>query len=91
MYLIIRCPGCLTFTYVDRYQQWKLCPVCGESIKVSNVPAYIDVKTHRDADSIVRELEKYLHKNKRNNLTDVEQRKLNADYAQWMRKNVSDL
>ncbi|HQA81644.1 MAG TPA: DUF1922 domain-containing protein, partial [Methanoregulaceae archaeon] len=41
MYLIIRCPGCHTFSYVDRYQQWKLCPRCGEAISVRQGPAYL--------------------------------------------------
>jgi hypothetical protein len=85
MYLIIRCPGCRTFMYVDRYQKWKLCPACGESINCSKTPIYIEVDNHSDAEIIVSQLEEYLHKTGKKDLSPSELEKLNVQYAQWLR------
>jgi ribosomal protein S27E len=88
MYLVIRCPGCQSFTYVDRYQQWKLCHACGEVIKVSRAPAYLDVQNHSDADHMVQELEQYLHETGKRDLNSREKEKLREEYARWMRSQI---
>ncbi|WOF15953.1 DUF1922 domain-containing protein [Methanoplanus sp. FWC-SCC4] len=87
MYLIVRCPGCASFTYVDRYQKHRLCPVCSEVINVRRSEIYLDVGKYQQAESIVKELEKYLHKNKKNDLSQEELKTLRKEYAGWMRKN----
>ena len=81
MYIIIRCGNCNTFTYIDRFQKWKLCPVCGETMQFESVQKYLEVGDHHEADAIVVELERYLHQNKRTDLTPEETRKLRAEYA----------
>jgi len=50
MYHILRCPGCRAFTYVDRFQKWKLCPVCGHAYEVAKVPAYLEVEDYHEAE-----------------------------------------
>ncbi|MBS1193960.1 MAG: hypothetical protein H6R28_360, partial [Methanomicrobiales archaeon] len=52
MYLVIRCPGCRTFTYVDRYQRHKLCHVCGETITVARATVYLEVRDYAEAESV---------------------------------------
>lgn len=81
MYLIIRCQNCGTFTYIDRFQNWKLCPICGETMQRNNVPEYLEVNDHHEADAVIVELKRYLQQNKRVDLTSEETRKLRAAYA----------
>ncbi|HEU17150.1 MAG TPA: DUF1922 domain-containing protein [Methanolinea sp.] len=88
MFLVIRCPGCRTFTYVDRFQQWKLCAVCGEVINVRRAPAYVEVDDYHTAESIVDQLEKYLHQARRDDLTPEEIATLREQYTQWVRNRV---
>ena len=88
MYLVIRCPGCRGFTYVDRYQQWKLCPTCGETINVSRVPIYLDVQDHHDAESVVNQLQSYLQQTGRKDLSKEEMQRLRESYAEWVRKET---
>jgi hypothetical protein len=88
MFLIVRCPGCRTFSYVDRFQRWKLCPVCGQAYEVSRVPAYLEVLDYIEAEHIVRQLEHYLHTMKRKDLTPEEMEDLRRQYATWVRKKV---
>lgn len=88
VYLILRCPGCSGFTYVDSFRQHRLCPSCGEIIKVKGAPVYLEVKDYRQAEAIVNELGKYLIKNKRRDLTKEEKEKIREEYADWMRKNL---
>lgn len=88
MYVIVRCPGCRTFTYVDRFQRWKLCPVCGQAYEVSRVPAYLDVRDHIEAEHIVRKLEQYLVTMKRKDLTPEEIDDLRRQYALMVKEKV---
>ncbi|MBN2733503.1 MAG: DUF1922 domain-containing protein [Methanomicrobiaceae archaeon] len=88
MYLILRCSGCATFTYVDSFRQHRLCPVCGEIIKVKGAPVYLEVKDYRQAEAIIAELGRYLQKNKRHDLTPEEKERMREEYAGWMRKNL---
>ncbi len=88
MYLIIRCGGCRNFTYVDRYQQWKLCPVCGETIRVDQAPAYLEVEEYEVAERIIRQLEKHLQTTRRKDLSAEEVQALRQQYADWVRSRV---
>ena len=84
MYLVIRCPGCNTFTYVDRYQRRKLCHVCGEVIDVKSAPTYLEVRDFTDAEEVVAQLQRFLEKEGRQDLSPSELRMLRAKYAQWL-------
>ena len=86
MYHILRCPGCRAFTYVDRFQKWKLCPVCGHAYEVAKVPAYLEVEDYHDAEHIIRQMEKHLHANKKKDFTPEESEELRRHYAEWFRK-----
>jgi transcription initiation factor TFIIIB Brf1 subunit/transcription initiation factor TFIIB len=88
MYTVIRCPGCHSFTYIDRYQHWKLCHTCGEVIDVSKAPVYVEVESHRDAEEIAGELETYLHASGKNDLTGDEKERLRAEYARLVRSRM---
>jgi len=88
MYLILRCPGCKTFAYVDRYQKWKLCPVCGHAYEVARVPAHLEVEGFHEAEKIVAEMEKYLHRMKKKDFTPEETEQLRHYYAEWLRKKA---
>lgn len=81
MYIIIRCGNCGTFTYIDRFQTWKLCPVCGETMQKNSVRTYLEVEDHHEADAVVAELERYLHQTKKTDLSADETRRLRAEYA----------
>lgn len=88
MYLVIRCPGCKTFNYVDRYQRWRLCPMCGEVINVQRVPVYLDVDDFLDAERVVEQLELYLHETGKKDLTEQDIQELRAQYALWVKSRV---
>jgi len=87
MYLIVRCPGCQAFSYADRYQKWKLCPVCGYTLNIKTCPVYLDVRTFTQAEAIVKELEAYLHNKRNKELSPDEINILREDYAEWIRAN----
>jgi len=88
MYLVIRCPGCGTFSYVDRFQKWRLCPVCGGTINVRKAPVYLETKDYHDAEMIIGQLEKYLHDNKKTDLTSQELNSLRTQYSEWFKQKV---
>jgi hypothetical protein len=88
MYLVIRCPGCRTFTYVDRYQRWRLCPMCGEVINVGRAPVYLDVDDFSDAERVVWQLESYLQATGKKDLSEGDIQKLRSQYAQWVKNRV---
>jgi predicted RNA-binding Zn-ribbon protein involved in translation (DUF1610 family) len=88
MYLIIRCGSCRNFTYVDRYQQWKLCPTCGETISVRQVPAYLEVEDYTVAEQIIRQLERHLEQTRKKDLSAEEIQELRRQYAEWIRSRV---
>jgi hypothetical protein len=88
MYHVIRCPGCLTFTYVDPYQRWKLCHVCGEVIDVTRSAVYLEAQDHNDAETIVCKLEAFLEDTGRKDLNDAQKRKLRSEYARWVRSRM---
>ncbi len=88
MYVIVRCPGCRTFTYVDRFQRWKLCPICGQAYEVARAPQYLDVGDYVEAEHIVRQLEQYLQKMKRKDLTPDEIEDLRRQYALLVKNKV---
>jgi acetyl-CoA carboxylase beta subunit len=86
MYLIIRCPSCSTFSYVDRFQKWKLCPQCGHAHEVARDPVYLDVEDFHEAEHIVRQMEKHLHTNKKKDFTPEETAELRHHYTEALRK-----
>jgi uncharacterized protein YbaR (Trm112 family) len=88
MYLILRCPGCKTFAYVDRFQRWRLCPVCGNAYEVAKVPAYLEVEDYHEAEHIVAEMTKYLHAMKRKDFTAEETEELRRQYTTWLRRKM---
>ncbi|MEG3056752.1 MAG: DUF1922 domain-containing protein [Methanoculleus sp.] len=88
MCLVIRCPGCKTFIYVDRYQRWRLCPTCGEAINVAKAPIYLDTDDFLDAECVVKQLESYLHRTGKDDLTESDIQKLRAQYVRWVKNRV---
>jgi hypothetical protein len=88
MFRIIRCGGCRTFTYVDRFQEWKLCPICSETIDLRRAVTYLEVEDYRIAERVVAQLEQYLHDTKRADLTPEERKELREQYAEWLRNKV---
>jgi acetyl-CoA carboxylase beta subunit len=88
MYLIIRCPSCRTFTYVDRFQKWKLCPVCGHAHEVVRAPAYLEVEHYLEAEHIVKQMEKHLHTTKKSDFSPEETAELRKHYTEALRKKA---
>jgi hypothetical protein len=88
MFRIIRCGGCKTFTYVDRFQEWKLCPICSETIDLKRAATYLEVEDYQTAEKIVAQLEKFLQETRRKDLTREELREIRAQYAEWLRKRA---
>lgn len=88
MYLVVRCPGCRAFIYVDRYQRWRLCPICGEVIDIEKAPVYLDVDDFLDAEHIVEQLESYLHRTGKGDLTRSDIQKLRAQYVRWVKDRM---
>ncbi len=88
MYLIIRCPGCRMFTYVDRFQKWKLCPVCGHANEVVKAPAYLEVEDYIEAEHIVKQMEKHLHATKKTDFSPEETAELRHHYTEALRKKA---
>lgn len=90
MFHVLRCPGCSTFTYVDRFERWKLCHICGEVINVKRAPVYLDVRDFRDAEDVVMQLEDFLRAAGRDDLSREELETLRREYSQWLRLQNSD-
>ncbi len=88
MYLIIRCNGCRSFTYVDRFQEWRLCPVCGEAIEVRKSRGYLEVHDYETAERVIGQLEQYLHRKKRKDLSPEEIASLRDQYTRWIREQT---
>jgi len=88
MYLIIRCPSCRTFTYVDRFQKWKLCPICGHAHEVVKAPAYLEVEHYLEAEHIVKQMEKHLHATKKTDFSPEETAELRHYYTEALRKKA---
>lgn len=85
MYLVIRCPGCRSFMYIDHFQKWRLCPSCGESINCARAPVYIEVRDHTDAENIVTQLETHLHRTGKEDLSPSELERIRFQYGEWIR------
>lgn len=88
MYLVIRCPGCKTFTYADRYQRWRLCPICGEAINIVKAPIYLDADDFQDAECVVEQLESYLHRTGKKDLSESDIQNLRSQYVRWVKNRV---
>ncbi|RXE55554.1 hypothetical protein ABH15_11265 [Methanoculleus taiwanensis] len=88
MYLVTRCPGCQAFTYMDRFQRFKLCHICGEVIDSNRAPEYLDVSDHQDAELVVRQLEAFLRKAGKAEFSREEIEKVRAQYAEWVKNRL---
>lgn len=86
MYLIVRCPQCRTFTYVDNFQRYKLCPLCGHAYEVAKAPTYLEVVDHHEAEHIVRQMEKHLHTTKKKDFTPEEAEELRHHYTAHLKR-----
>ena len=49
---------------------------------------YVEVESHRDAEEIAGELEKYLHASGKDDLTRGEKERLRAEYARLVRSRM---
>ncbi|QSZ68358.1 DUF1922 domain-containing protein [Methanofollis aquaemaris] len=88
MYHVIRCPGCLNFTYVDPYQHWKLCHICGEVIDVMRAPVYLEAIDHQDAEKVVCQLQDFLDDTGKEDLDESEKSRLRSEYTRWVRSRI---
>ena len=86
MYLIIRCPSCSTFTYVDHFQKWKLCHQCGHAQEVVKAPPYLEVQDFHEAEHIVKQMQKHLHTTKKKDFSPEETAELRHHYTEALRK-----
>lgn len=84
-YWVVRCPNCRQFTYTDQYGKWKLCPVCGEVIQISKVPIYLEVDDFSEAEVLIKEVERYLARTGRLDLTADEVDIVRTKYLQWLK------
>jgi hypothetical protein len=83
-YRVIRCPGCHQFTYTDQYGKWKLCPICGEVISLERVPTYLEVGDFSQAEILIKEVERYLYRSGRLDLTPAEVEQIRGKYLAWL-------
>ncbi|MDN7023325.1 DUF1922 domain-containing protein [Methanoculleus sp. FWC-SCC1] len=88
MYIVTRCPGCQAFTYLDSFQRFKLCHICGEVIDGTRAPEYLEVSDHQDAEQIIGQLEAFLKKTGRPDLSKQELEHLRMQYAEWLRNRL---
>lgn len=87
-YRVIRCPGCHQFTYTDQYGKWKLCPVCGEVISLEKVPVYLEVDDFSQAEILIKEVDRYLYRSGRLDLTPAEVDLIREKYLAWLHAAV---
>jgi hypothetical protein len=73
---------------MDHLQRWKLCPICGEIISSQKAAVYLEVEMYAEAEEIVTQLEEYLKKTRREDLTDEEVASLRATYARWVKAHL---
>jgi hypothetical protein len=73
---------------VDRFQKWKLCPVCGHALEVVKVPAYLEVADYIEAEHIVKQMEKHLHTTKKTDFSPEETAELRHYYTEALRKKA---
>jgi len=52
---------------------------------VAKVPAYLDVEDYRDAEHIIKQMEKHLHTHKKKDFSPEESEELRRHYAEWFR------
>ena len=74
---------------MDRFQKWKLCPVCGHAYEVAKVPAYLQVEDYHDAEHIIRQMEKHLHANKKKDFTPKSPRNCAGIMPSGLERNVT--
>ncbi|MHC1627080.1 MAG: DUF1922 domain-containing protein [Methanoculleaceae archaeon] len=73
---------------MDKYQRWRLCPRCGEAIDLRRAAVYLEVHDHREAESIIEQVEEYLAASQKKDLSEDELTALRARYARWVKEAV---
>ncbi len=59
--------------------------MCGEAINVGRAPVYIDVDDFSDAERVVEQLESYLHRTGKKDLSEHDIQQLRIQYAGWVK------
>ncbi len=62
--------------------------MCGEAINVGQVPVYLDADDFLDAEQVVKQLEAYLHRTGKKDLTDQDIQQLRTQYARWVKNRT---
>jgi len=62
--------------------------MCGEAINVGCAPVYLDVDDFLDAERVVEQLESYLHRTRKQDLTEQDLQRLRARYAEWVKNRA---
>ena len=83
-YRVIRCPGCIQFTYTGQYGKCKLCQVCGAVLSLERVLIYLEVDDFSQAEVLIKEVERYLHRSGRLDLTPAEVDLIRERYLAWL-------
>jgi hypothetical protein len=52
---------------------------------VAKVPAYLEVEDYRDAEHIIKQMEKHLFAHKKKDFSPEESEELRRHYAEWFR------
>ena len=84
-YWVVRCPNCRQFTYTDKYGKWKLCPLCGEVINVSQVLVYLEVDDFSEAEVLLHAVKDYLDHTGRLDLRPEEVALIRERYTEWLK------
>lgn len=86
-YWVVRCPNCREFTYTDKFGKWKLCPVCGEVISLSEVPVYLEVNDFSEAEELISAVHRYLQHTGRVDLHPEEVALVRRKYSEWLKSS----
>ncbi len=62
--------------------------MCGEVISVERAPVYLDTDDFLDAERVVEQLESYLHRTGKKDLTERDIQQLRTQYAEWVKNRV---
>lgn len=62
--------------------------MCGEAINVGRAPVYLETDDFLDAEQVVEQLESYLHRTGKEDLTEQDLQRLRARYAEWVKNRV---
>ncbi len=62
--------------------------MCSEAVEVRKAPVYLEVEDYSSAEHIVAQLEEFLHRKRRRDLTGEEKELLRAKYTEWVRSRT---